>query len=124
MVARWRKMINTAAEIETLAASVPDNGGVYFPATGLGAPLGPICERRNSGYYKRNDKRTFSTCDPRDCLSSIRLQNQWKLILEKRKELVDGGAAVNNLMMQFQSDLFGSKNDQNARNDSTRRSFT
>jgi glycerol kinase len=33
-------MINTAAEIETLAASVPDNGGVYFvPAlTGLGAP--------------------------------------------------------------------------------------
>jgi glycerol kinase len=31
---------NTAAEIETLAASVPDNGGVYFvPAlTGLGAP--------------------------------------------------------------------------------------
>jgi glycerol kinase len=40
MVARWRKMINTAAEIETLAASVPDNGGVYFvPAlTGLGAP--------------------------------------------------------------------------------------
>jgi glycerol kinase len=39
MVARWQKMINTAAEIETLAASVPDNGGVYFvPAlTGLGA---------------------------------------------------------------------------------------
>jgi glycerol kinase len=39
-------MINTAAEIETLAASVPDNGGVYFvPAlTGLGAPLGPICQ--------------------------------------------------------------------------------
>jgi glycerol kinase len=38
MVARWAKMINTA-EIETLAASVPDNGGVYFPAlTGLGAP--------------------------------------------------------------------------------------
>jgi glycerol kinase len=34
------QMINTAAEIETLAASVPDNGGVYFvPAlTGLGAP--------------------------------------------------------------------------------------
>jgi glycerol kinase len=62
MVARWRKMINTAAEIETLAASVPDNGGVYFvPAlTGLGAPLGPICQRRNSGYYKRNDKRTYS----------------------------------------------------------------
>jgi glycerol kinase len=27
---RRRKMINTAAEIETLAASVPDNGGVYF----------------------------------------------------------------------------------------------
>jgi glycerol kinase len=37
---RDKKMINTAAEIETLAASVPDNGGVYFvPAlTGLGAP--------------------------------------------------------------------------------------
>lgn len=35
--------------------------------------LGPICERRNSGYYKRNDKHTYSTCDPRgNCLSSIR----------------------------------------------------
>jgi glycerol kinase len=41
---RWRKMINTAAEIETLAASVPDNGGVYFvPAlTGLAHHIGTI----------------------------------------------------------------------------------
>jgi glycerol kinase len=62
-------MINTAAEIETLAASVPDNGGVYFvPAlTGLGAPhWDQYAERRNSGYYKRNDKRTYSTCDPEE----------------------------------------------------------
>jgi glycerol kinase len=38
MVARWQND-KYIAEIETLAASVPDNGGVYFPAlTGLGAP--------------------------------------------------------------------------------------
>jgi glycerol kinase len=41
---------------------------------------------------------------------------------EKGKKLkVDGGAAVNNLMMQFQSDLFGSNVMKNARNDSIRR---
>jgi glycerol kinase len=56
-------MINTAAEIETLAASVPDNGGVYFvPAlTGLGAPHWDQYARGAILVYKRNDKRTY-TC--------------------------------------------------------------
>jgi glycerol kinase len=75
-----------------------DNGGVYFvPAlTGLGAPHG-LYARRNSGYYKRNDKRVRIAYQVYDLAKSM------KLILEKGKELkVDGGAAVNNLMMQFQ----------------------
>jgi glycerol kinase len=58
-------MINT--EIETLAASVPDNGGVYFvPAlTGLGAPHWDQYARGAIWDYKRNDQRSYSTCDPR-----------------------------------------------------------
>jgi glycerol kinase len=36
----------------------------------------------------------------------------------EKKEIKSDGGAANNLMMQFQSDLFGSNVDQNARNDS------
>jgi glycerol kinase len=74
MVVRWRKMINTAAEIETLAASVPDNGGVYFvPAlTGLGAPHWTNMPEAQFGITRGNDQRSYSTCDPRgNRLSSI-----------------------------------------------------
>jgi glycerol kinase len=54
-------MINTAAEIETLAASVPDNGGVYFPAlTGLGAPHWDQYARGAILGITRGTKRTYS----------------------------------------------------------------
>jgi glycerol kinase len=65
-------MINTAAEIETLAASVPDNGGVYFvPAlTGLGAHWDQYARGAILGIT-RGTNRTFSTT-LEGCLSSIR----------------------------------------------------
>jgi glycerol kinase len=54
-------MIDSAEDIEALASSVPDNGGVYFvPAlTGLGAPYWDMPES-DSRYYQRNYKRTYS----------------------------------------------------------------
>jgi glycerol kinase len=109
------KMINTAAEIETLAASVPDNGGVYFvPAlTGLGAPHWDQYAR---GAILGITRGTTNAHIARATLEGIAYQvydlakSMEADFGKEGKELkVDGGAAVNNLMMQFQSDLFGSK---------------
>jgi glycerol kinase len=47
------KMINTAAEIETLAASVPDNGGVYFVLLNWIRRAHWDQYARGAGYYKR-----------------------------------------------------------------------
>jgi glycerol kinase len=108
------KMINTAAEIETLAASVPDNGGVYFvPAlTGLGAPHWDQYAR---GAILGITRGTTNAHIARATLEGIAYQvydlakSMEADFGKEGKELkVDGGAAVNNLMMQFQSDLFGS----------------
>ncbi|MEG1238858.1 glycerol kinase GlpK [Flavobacterium plurextorum] len=107
------KMINTSEEIETLAASVPDNGGVYFvPAlTGLGAPHWDQYAR---GAIFGITRGTTSAHIARATLEGIAYQvNDLLKAMEadyggKGKELrVDGGAATNNLLMQFQSDIYG-----------------
>ncbi|KLT68419.1 MULTISPECIES: glycerol kinase GlpK [Flavobacterium] len=109
------KMINSSDEIEALAASVPDNGGVYFvPAlTGLGAPHWDQYAR---GAILGITRGTTSAHIARATLEGIAYQ---VYDLAKSMEAdsgnagtelrVDGGAVVNNLMMQFQSDLFGFK---------------
>jgi glycerol kinase len=107
------KMIDSAEDIEALAASVPDNGGVYFvPAlTGLGAPHWDQYAR---GAILGITRGTTNAHIARATIEGITYQ-VYDLVKsmeadfgEKGKELrVDGGAAVNNLMMQFQSDLFG-----------------
>ena len=107
------KMIDSAEEIEALAASVPDNGGVYFvPAlTGLGAPHWDQYAR---GAILGITRGTTNAHIARATIEGITYQ-VYDLVKsmeadfgKKGKELrVDGGAAVNNLMMQFQSDLFG-----------------
>jgi glycerol kinase len=57
------KMIDSAEDIESLAASVPDNGGVYFVAlTGLGAPHWDQYARGAILGITRNNKRTYSAC--------------------------------------------------------------
>ncbi|UTN04117.1 glycerol kinase GlpK [Flavobacterium bizetiae] len=108
------KMINSSEEIEALAASVPDNGGVYFvPAlTGLGAPYWDQYAR---GAIVGITRGTTNAHIARATLEGIAYQvNDLVKAMEadfgdKGKELrVDGGAATNNLLMQFQSDIFGS----------------
>jgi len=107
------KMINASEEIETLAASVPDNGGVYFvPAlTGLGAPHWDQYAR---GAIFGITRGTTNAHIARATLEGIAYQvNDLLKAMEadfggKGKELrVDGGAATNNLLMQFQSDIYG-----------------
>lgn len=109
------KMIDSAEEIETLASKVPDNGGVYFvPAlTGLGAPHWDQYAR---GAIVGITRGTTNAHIARATLEGIAYQ-VYDLVKameadfgKKGVELrVDGGAATNNLMMQFQSDLFDFK---------------
>tara|TARA_R110000868_G_scaffold112_7_gene1159 strand:+ start:6773 stop:8269 length:1497 start_codon:yes stop_codon:yes gene_type:complete len=109
------KMIESAEEIEALASQVPDNGGVYFvPAlTGLGAPYWDQYAR---GAIVGITRGTTNAHIARATLEGIAYQ-VYDLVKameadfgKKGTELrVDGGAAANNLMMQFQSDLFDFK---------------
>ena len=109
------KIIESAEEIEALASQVPDNGGVYFvPAlTGLGAPYWDQYAR---GAIVGITRGTTNAHIARATLEGIAYQ-VYDLVKameadfgKKGTELrVDGGAAANNLMMQFQSDLFNFK---------------
>jgi len=107
------RLFASAAEIEALAESVEDNGGVYFvPAfVGLGAPhwnsdargtiLG-ITRGTQRGHVARAalESIAFQT---RDVLETM--QTDGGVTLAGLK--VDGGATANNLLMQFQADLLG-----------------
>jgi glycerol kinase len=109
--------IKASGEIEALAESVPDSGGVMFvPAfTGLGAP-----------YWKADARGTITGLSrgssvahvARAALESIAFQSAALLQAMSRDAVagggapvaelrVDGGACVNNLLMQFQADLLG-----------------
>ncbi|MGS2762285.1 glycerol kinase GlpK [Sinomicrobium sp. M5D2P9] len=105
------KFIRTSDEIEQLATQVKDTDGVYFvPAfAGLGAPHWDPDAR---GTMVGLSRGTTSAHIARAALESIAYQTADVLNAMqadaglKIKELrVDGGAAVNNLLMQFQSDL-------------------
>jgi glycerol kinase len=106
-------IIRHSAEVEALAASVPDTGGVYLvPAfAGLGAPHWDAYAR---GTLVGMTRGTTAAHIARAALEGIALQVMDILkAMEadagiKLKELrVDGGACVNNLLMQMQSDLLG-----------------
>jgi glycerol kinase len=103
----------SSAEIEGLAESVPDNGGVYLvPAfTGLGAPHWDPYARGTIVGLTRGAGRAHLA---RAALESIAyqsadvLQAMQKDSGQQLSELrVDGGAAANDLLMQFQADLLG-----------------
>jgi glycerol kinase len=107
------KIIRTAPDIEALAASVPDNGGAYLvPAfTGLGAPHWDPYARGAAFGLTRG---TSAAHIARAALESIAFQSTEVLSamendahLELAELRVDGGAAANNLLMQFQADLLG-----------------
>lgn len=107
------KIISSASEIEKIANSVSDNGGVYMvPAfAGLGAPHWDQYARGTIFGLTRGTKQGHIA---RAALESIAYQTYDVLkAMEsdseiKVKELrVDGGATANNLLMQFQSDVLG-----------------
>ncbi len=106
-------IIRQSADVEALAASVPDTGGVYLvPAfAGLGAPHWDAYAR---GTLLGLTRGTTAAHIARAALEGIALQVMDILkAMEadagiKLKELrVDGGASVNNLLMQLQCDLLG-----------------
>ena len=114
-VVQWLRdgleMIRTSADVEALAASVPDTGGVYLvPAfAGLGAPhWDPYARGTIVGLTRGTTKAHIA----RAALEGIALQVMDILkSMEadagiKLKELrVDGGASGNDLLMQLQADL-------------------
>ncbi len=107
------KIVNSAADTEALARSVEDNGGVYFvPAfVGLGAPHWDQYARGTIVGLTRGTTREHIA---RAALESIAYQTRDVLACMredagiKLSELrVDGGAARNDFLMQFQADILG-----------------
>jgi glycerol kinase len=116
-VTQWLRdglgLIRKSADIEALAQTVDDNGGVYFvPAfAGLGAPhwdqyargtMVGLTRGSNAGHIARAALEGIAY-QVADVVKAMEKDAGLKL-----KELrVDGGASLNNLLMQFQSDLLG-----------------
>src|SRR4029079_13909342 len=106
-------LIASASEIEPLARSVPDSGGVTIvPAlTGLGAPHWRAEARGLIAGLTRGTTRAHLA---RAALEAIALQNV-DLVTAMQADAgvavsnlrVDGGAAANDLLMQLQADLLG-----------------
>lgn len=107
------KLIATSADVEALARSVPDSGGVVFvPAfVGLGAPhwdahaAGMLIGLRRDtgpGHIARAALEAIAF-QVADVLEAVRGEAGAPLNALR----VDGGAAVNDLLMQFQADLLG-----------------
>ncbi|TFW06223.1 glycerol kinase GlpK [Oxalobacteraceae bacterium OM1] len=106
-------IIQTSAEVETLASTVPDTGGVFLvPAfAGLGAPYWDAYARGTIVGLTRGSTKAHIA---RATLASIAYQTADVLDAMQRdanialSELrVDGGAARNDLLMQFQADVLG-----------------
>lgn len=116
-VVQWLRdglgIIRSSSEVEALAASVPDNGGVFFvPAlTGLGAPH---WDQYAKGSIYGISRGTTAAHIARAALEGIAFQTMDIVTAMEKdagitlKELkVDGGASRNDLLMQFQSDILG-----------------
>jgi glycerol kinase len=116
-VVQWLRdglgLIRKSEEVEPLANSVPDNGGVYFvPAfVGLGAPhwdsyargsIFGLTRGTTAGHLARAALESIAY-QVADLLDAMRLDSG-----DPVQELrVDGGAAANDSLMQFQSDILG-----------------
>ncbi|MGB1972320.1 MAG: FGGY-family carbohydrate kinase, partial [Flavobacteriaceae bacterium] len=109
------QLIGAAPEIEALAETVEDNGGVTFvPAlAGLGAPFwDPDATGSIMGITRGTQKGHIA----RAALEAIALRSR-EIIVEMQKDAgvefpslkVDGGASNNNLLMQIQADLLNKR---------------
>jgi glycerol kinase len=107
------KLIGSSADVEALAASVPDTGGVVFvPAfVGLGAPhwdahaAGMLIGLRRDtkpGHIARAALEAIAF-QVADVLEAVHSETGTPLAALR----VDGGASVNDLLMQFQADVLG-----------------
>ena len=116
-VVQWLRdglgLVKSAGEIEQLARSVPDAGGVFIvPAfAGLGAPhwdqyargtITGITRGTTSAHFARAalDSIAYQVAD----IVDVKQQDSGIQLQELR---VDGGAAANNLLLQFQADILG-----------------
>ena len=109
------KAIESSRQVEALAASVPDSGGVVFvPAfTGLGAPYWNAQARGTITGLSRGSTVAHIA---RAAVESIAFQSAALLqamqadggtALPVAQLRVDGGACINDALMQFQADLLG-----------------
>lgn len=104
-------LLGTSSECEALATSVPDNGGVYLVSafTGLGAPRWDMYARGAIvGLTRGSTKAHIARAalegiayQVKDLLDAMESDAGEKLSVLR----VDGGASVNNFLLQFQSDL-------------------
>jgi glycerol kinase len=116
-VVQWLRdglgLVKSADQIEALAQSVPDSGGVYLvPAfAGLGAPhwdqyargsISGITRGTGPGHLARAALESIAF-QVADVLDVMQADSQ----IHVSQLRVDGGAAANNLLMQFQADLLG-----------------
>ena len=107
------ELIETSADVEALAESVDDNGGVYLvPAfTGLGAPHWDMYARGAVVGITRGTRRGHlaraalesTAYQTRDVMDAMASDTGLRVPVLR----VDGGGAANRLLMQFQSDLLG-----------------
>jgi glycerol kinase len=109
------KMIESAQDIESLASTVKDNGGLTFISalTGIGAPhWDPNATGALMGITRGTEKGHIA----RAALEAIAMRSR-EIILAMQKDAgiqykglkVDGGASKNNLLMQIQSDLLNTE---------------
>ena len=104
-------LFSKASECDVLAESVPDNGGVYLVSafTGLGAPRWDMYARGAIVGITRGSTKAHivrATLEGiayqvKDLLDAMEADSESELSVLR----VDGGASVNNFLMQFQSDI-------------------
>jgi glycerol kinase len=107
------KLIRESAEVEALAREVEDNGGVYLvPAfTGLGAPhwdqyargvMAGLTRGAEQGHVARAalESIAYQVADVIDAMEA-------DSGIETKELRADGGAAANDLLLQFQADILG-----------------
>jgi len=106
-------LLQSSSESEPMARAVPDNGGVYFvPAlVGLGAPHWRMDARGTIVGLTRGAKREHivraaleaMAYQTHDVMQVMRAEAR----VEPQRLAVDGGAAANDFLLQFQADILG-----------------
>jgi glycerol kinase len=106
-------LIKSSSEIANLAATVPNNGGVYFvPAfSGLGAPYWDMYARgtivgltrgSNKGHIARAVEESIAY-QARDVIETMKTEIHSPILMLR----VDGGGSADKFLMQFQADILG-----------------